>query len=106
MPLQPAHLGFLQPVSLRCQTVEQRRIIGRGVGPGSLERSRLALLNFVAESIEPAPEFGLAVPLDYIQGMGKAKDKVVVLLDVGEVLDARAAVPADVLEAAEMRRAA
>lgn len=59
-----------------------------------------------AESIEPAPEFGLAVPLDYIQGMGKAKDKVVVLLDVGEVLDARAAVPADVLEAAEMRRAA
>ena len=29
-------------------------IIGHGVGPGGLERSRLALLNFVAESIEPA----------------------------------------------------
>jgi len=28
-------------------------IIGRGVGPGSLERSRLALLNFLAESIDP-----------------------------------------------------
>jgi len=29
-------------------------IVGRGVGPGSLERSRLALLNFVVESLEPA----------------------------------------------------
>jgi uncharacterized protein len=29
-------------------------IIGRGAGPGGLERSRLALLNFVAESVEPA----------------------------------------------------
>ncbi len=29
-------------------------IIGRGVGPGGLERSRLALLNFLAESLDPA----------------------------------------------------
>lgn len=58
------------------------------------------------EAVEPAPEFGCAVPLDYIQGMGKAKDKVVVLLDVGEVLDARSAIPADALESIDARRAA
>ncbi len=29
-------------------------IIGRGVGPGGLERSRLALLNFLAESLDEA----------------------------------------------------
>jgi len=28
-------------------------IIGRGIGPGSLERSRLAILNFLAESLDP-----------------------------------------------------
>ncbi len=28
-------------------------IVGRGVGPGGLERSRLGLLNFLAESLEP-----------------------------------------------------
>lgn len=28
-------------------------ILGRGVGPGGLERSRAALLNFLAESLEP-----------------------------------------------------
>jgi purine-binding chemotaxis protein CheW len=59
-----------------------------------------------ADAIEPAPEFGMAVPLDYIQGMGKAKDKVVVLLNVSEVLDARSAVPNDVMESAELRKAA
>jgi uncharacterized protein len=29
-------------------------IVGRGIGPGGLERARLALLNFLAESLEPA----------------------------------------------------
>ena len=29
-------------------------IVGRGVGPGTLDRSRKALLNFIAESIDPA----------------------------------------------------
>jgi uncharacterized protein len=29
-------------------------IVGRGVGPGTLQRSRLALLNFLAESLDPA----------------------------------------------------
>ncbi len=29
-------------------------ILGRGVGPGSLQRARLALLNFLAESLEPS----------------------------------------------------
>ncbi len=28
-------------------------IVGRGVGPGGLERARLALLNFLADSLEP-----------------------------------------------------
>ena len=32
-------------------------ILGRGVGPGSLERARLALLNFLAESL-PSDEIG------------------------------------------------
>jgi predicted RNA-binding protein with PIN domain len=28
-------------------------IVGRGIGPGSLERARLALLNFLAKSLDP-----------------------------------------------------
>lgn len=38
------------------------------------------------DSIEPAPAFGASVPLDYIHGMGKVKDKVVILLNIAKVL--------------------
>ena len=41
-------------------------IVGRGVGPGGLERSRLALLNFLAESLSveeiPRTDGGLRRP--------------------------------------------
>ncbi|MFM7135342.1 MAG: chemotaxis protein CheW [Planctomycetota bacterium] len=40
-------------------------------------------------AIEPAPEFGCEIPLRYILGMGKVKDKVVVLLDIAEVVGIR-----------------
>jgi purine-binding chemotaxis protein CheW len=39
------------------------------------------------ESIEPAPEFGFALPLDYIMGIGKVKDKVVILLHNAQLLN-------------------
>jgi purine-binding chemotaxis protein CheW len=38
------------------------------------------------ENIEPAPEFGFALPLDYIMGIGKVKDKVVILLHNAQLL--------------------
>ncbi len=40
-------------------------------------------------AIESAPEFGCEIPLRYILGMGKVKDKVVVLLDIAEVVGMR-----------------
>ena len=39
-------------------------IIGRGVGPGGLERARLALLNFLAESLPPGEIGGTTVVFD------------------------------------------
>jgi purine-binding chemotaxis protein CheW len=38
------------------------------------------------DCIEPPPAFGCAVPLDFIQGMGKVKEKVVILLNAARVL--------------------
>ncbi len=49
--------------------------------------------DIAAESITPPPEFGAAVPLDYVRAMGKAKDHVVVLLDIAEVLGAKVEMP-------------
>jgi len=40
-------------------------------------------------AIEPPPEFGCEIPLKYILGMGKLKDRVVVLLEIAEVIGMR-----------------
>ncbi len=39
-----------------------------------------------AAQIEPAPAFGCAVSTDYVLGMGKVSDGVVILLDIDRVL--------------------
>ena len=44
------------------------------------------VLGVLAEQIEPAPSFGTAVNTDFILGMGKVAQKVVMLLDVDKVL--------------------
>jgi purine-binding chemotaxis protein CheW len=44
------------------------------------------VLNIPAEQIEPTPEFGIMVNTDFILGLGKQHDRVVILLDVDKVL--------------------
>jgi len=39
-----------------------------------------------ADQIEPAPSFGATVETDYLLGLGKVGDKVILLLDVDKVL--------------------
>jgi purine-binding chemotaxis protein CheW len=77
--------------------VDAHRADGEQALTGVIVDSVREVQDIPSDAISPAPEFGLTVPLDYIQGVGKSKDKVVVLLDVGEVLDARSAVPPEAL---------
>lgn len=44
------------------------------------------VLDIKAEQIEPAPSFGVTVDTEFILGMGKASQKVIMLLDVDKVL--------------------
>ncbi len=46
------------------------------------------VLNIAGDQIEPAPSFGGGMDeTDYITGMGKLEDKVVILLDIDKVLN-------------------
>lgn len=45
------------------------------------------VLDIPTSAVEPAPEFGCSVPTDYITGIGKVKDKVVVMLDTTKVMN-------------------
>lgn len=45
------------------------------------------VLDIPTAAIEAPPEFGCSIPMDYITGIGKVKDKVVVMLDTTKVMN-------------------
>jgi purine-binding chemotaxis protein CheW len=45
-----------------------------------------AVLDIPAEDIEPPPEFGAKIRIDFISGMGKINNRFVAILDVDKVL--------------------
>lgn len=44
------------------------------------------VLDVPTSAIEPPPEFGCHIPMDCITGIGKARDRVVVMLDTARVM--------------------
>lgn len=44
------------------------------------------VLDIARDRIEPAPRFGGGISTNYIMGMGKVRDKVLILLDIDKVL--------------------
>ena len=60
---------------------------------GAIVDSVREVQDIARSAIEPPPEFGCEIPLRYLQGMGKVKDKdkdkVIVLLDITEVIGLR-----------------
>ena len=44
------------------------------------------VLDIMPSEIEPAPSFGTSIRTDFIKGMGKVKDQLLVLLDISYVL--------------------
>jgi purine-binding chemotaxis protein CheW len=57
-----------------------------GITMGVLVDAVSEVLEVAAEQIEPPPSFGMSVSTDFILGMGKVEEKVVMLLDVDKVL--------------------
>lgn len=53
---------------------------------GILVDSVKEVLDILTGEIEPPPSFGSKIKTDYITGIGKAADKVIILLDIEQVL--------------------
>jgi purine-binding chemotaxis protein CheW len=53
---------------------------------GTLVDSVSEVLDIAAGEIEDAPSFGTDVNTDFILGMGKTRDKVIILLDIDQVM--------------------
>ncbi|HDY64684.1 MAG TPA: purine-binding chemotaxis protein CheW [Phycisphaerae bacterium] len=57
-----------------------------GVEMGIIVDKVSEVLDIAAEEIEEPPSFGANVNTDFILGMGKAQERVTILLDIGKVL--------------------
>lgn len=44
------------------------------------------VLDILSSEIEPSPSFGTKIRTDFISGMGKVNDQLLVLLDIGSIL--------------------
>ncbi|BCG24835.1 chemotaxis protein CheW [Pseudomonas tohonis] len=53
---------------------------------GVLVEAVNAVIEIAAQDIEPPPRFGARIRTDFIHGMAKLDDRLVVLLDIGQVL--------------------
>jgi purine-binding chemotaxis protein CheW len=69
-----------------CVIVVQVSQGDRQVTMGTIVDEVREVLDVKGEQIEPSPEFGEGTNTDFILGMGKVADKVIMLLDVDKVL--------------------
>jgi len=69
-------------VILELQVEEDTQVIGVVVDAVN------EVLEIAGADIEPAPSFGTRIRTDFIQGMGKVKEKFVIILNVNNVLSA------------------
>lgn len=77
----------IDDTSLTCIIVVQiKKSDGRIVTMGVIVDEVSEVLNIELNELEACPEFGLNVDTEFILGMGKVGDKVIMLLDVNRVL--------------------
>ncbi len=82
------HFGFSgqEDTTKTCFIVVQIARGDRKVVMGVIVDEVAEVIDLKSEQIEPAPSFGTTVNTDFILGMGKANQKVIMLLDIDEVL--------------------
>ncbi len=71
-----------------CIIVVNVSVNGSSILMGIIVDTVSEVLDIGENEIDPAPAFGSNIATDYILGMGKVKDAVKILLDIGKVLNA------------------
>ncbi len=94
-------LGLAEsPVTKRtCIVVSEVDLDGERVVMGVMADSVSEVLELSAADVEPPPAFGTAVRVDYLLGLGRLRDRFVLLLDVDRVLSSAELLRATALDA-------
>lgn len=89
-----------------CIIVVETSIAGETAVMGVLADSVSEVIDLPPSDIEAPPSFGTRVKVDYLQGMGRAGQKFMLLLDIDRVLSAEETAVASSVPAASVPRAA
>ena len=73
---------------LSCIVIVEVTLEGEPVVMGIMADSVSEVIELSAGDIEPTPAFGTRIRVDYLQGMAKAGQKFILLLDIDQVLTA------------------
>ena len=71
-----------------CIIVVQIQRLGRHLTVGILVDEVAEVIDLKDDQIEPAPSFGTTVSTDFLLGMGKMAQEVILLLDIDRILSA------------------
>lgn len=80
-----------------CIIVIETKKEGRKLSTGIIVDSVSEVLSIAGENIEPAPEFGSCVEIDFLLGIGKIGSCIKILLDIDKVLEPLEAAPQNCL---------
>lgn len=89
--LPPSDLG-----RSACIVLAEVKVDGEPMVMGMIADAVRQVVDLPAGSVQPPPSFGTRVKLDYLQGMGRVDERMVLLLDVDRVLSADELVAATV----------
>jgi purine-binding chemotaxis protein CheW len=83
-----AHFGVaeLQPTRSTCIVVAELRQAGEKVVIGLLADAVSEVIELPAHDVQPAPAFGTRARFEYLQGMAKVGERLVLMLDVDRLL--------------------
>jgi purine-binding chemotaxis protein CheW len=91
IPIIDLRLKFGMPPEERTEETCMIVVDVEGVQMGVVVDRVLEVLDIPAGGIQDAPSFGVDVNTDFILGIGKAGDRVTILLDIARVLNTAAA---------------
>lgn len=69
-----------------CIIIIQINVKGKGKLIGVVVDAVSEVVNILAEDVEPPPEYGIQAEDNFIVGIGKVKNKVIIILDIDKVV--------------------
>jgi purine-binding chemotaxis protein CheW len=78
--------GVTEPTRTTCVVVVETRLRSETLVVGLMSDAVSEVIDLTASQTEPAPAFGTNVRVDFLSGMGKLDNRLILILDIDRIL--------------------